>query len=75
MGASMPRCGRSIARDLPKPICAGGGSPVSIGVARKLNNVSCRVMASPFLMVFFINALMCPTCLSINPFVMYWTQT
>ena len=34
----MSRCGRSVAVGLPKIISAGYGSPVSIGVARKVNS-------------------------------------
>ena len=66
MGSGMPRCGRSVAIGLPNIISAGDGSPVSNGVARKFNSVSCRPMSSPFLIVFRIIGLKCLTCLSIN---------
>ena len=65
MGACIPRCGSIVGIGLPKIISAGDGSPVSVGVARKFNSVSC--MSSPFLIVFRIIGLTCHTCLSINP--------
>ncbi len=67
-GAGMSRCGRSVAIGLPKDISASDGSPVSIGVARKFNSVSC--MSSPYLMVLRMIGFMCRTCRSMNPLLL-----